>query len=1685
MDHRKPLIGLKMTFSISKVSLSGEEEDSDVFFDSDDDDNSPLSFSSKPSSPQKPIIPPPPPMKAENKITSFDDALPKITVILSSLDDYKENLAEKGEIYFVPEHIASDELSSALNTFANSQDPNVTFEKIADFKAEESHENILAQIDIVRFYKNQKIDFTKYNIKNLDSRISALIYFFLAKNDDRKASLFYYIKSLSEYLKNHSNAPVSSLFPEFTLKNIIHGLCCDLTNLFPHNPLLPSVIHKFSSFDPSAPNLLDLIGEDDEESDSDFSDSFFDEIQTIHQRQAPLINPTLVLQSSAPLSNVLDNTQGFQTTNVTITVNEPPSTFTYYLADDSSQLNPNSFIDWIHSFVPSNSQSRINFFNSASMKLTKSDIPNQSDEIHPEMSLVVDNYLGSLEGTDAEYEYSEKSNPVNRKKRVSLPSFDQISDSNEHSTGSSFDSVLNLYLSDSSLKELISKIPNYEDNPELFHIQLPLLRRANSLSVSPFTRKCPYPKLLEFEFNGSAALEGSNANKLKEIVDEIFNLVDIEHQNKTQVQRLPKKRKLPNINTPSPDNTIDLIYLCDAEFLLNGRSPITLSRCGRQTNIPVQYDNKTRAEVLFSMYTSHSYPPFITFLASFALALNLSEFRPSLATDIIFEGIYTLFYNIPQITRWECARNALLFLAELLEKNDCYFYSSILFDSIYLLNPQDVQLSNNIATICHRNHDMVRAVFHYTRSLENFVKKNCVDEALYISQILSQIFSEYKLNKLAINFLSRLLQSSYSLPFGKVPSKQQIANAHGSVKSVTKKTKLKEFKPPPESVNTLLSGITLCDNLIKLRHFSIASQLLTTMKNNTDNIMFQKIFDYLHVRLLLKNNQFDEFMYTIKDIQVKLKPTSSGSRLSLFSASNFDSSLAKIRLIINGCLTRRLFAVALFWSEVYINAQAKFAVKDIGVGFLQRGVSLFQARYQLHAASPPFSLHVLKLSEVMSNAANYAQNRLYNNIDEVLTEALSSLKSAQICLEKVGCARLLTHASLFYADLLLHYFCDNTFMGEEDPNTVQIEPIVINEPQLEIENNSTPSMKLVTFPPLTLDSSSVIDELTSLFRRIDQNVNRDMNPIYIIYSQVLKSKLNFLQHKEATAKTLFDYAYSNINKYFVCGGTFVAKDMGLKEFDLFNNILNNMCLLLLFFEKDYINDHLIVFDWRNDIQSLHLNRLRVVPDENKDPIQADFSVSDEYLRSLRSPKFPNFFKIQDKYGNKLGGIDSDNQGSNLTISKCLSIINANIHLFEAEKIAEDEMHDNNRALCRQIESEVDKYKRSHETQIPIDTSYDYVYKTVPMFRNAIFVQHIYDCIYIYVPSTGKKRRVLLKPGQKSTFNVLTKKECITYTSTSGLIASDLMADIALFLMCDKKQHHTDYNFSKAYKRCVTAKKTLFGDLNDIFYNWDKVPDDHLFGESKIFGKGLKGALASIETSPQPTIFVTSGDLRALPFEMMFPNILVLRSWSYSHIILKPTEELEFPKVSVCRWKGDAEHLMQNAVQRSREIIRCFVEACGGCFPMQPYVNGNDRNVCFPFPLFSSNLENNHYISKYPFCNFIDVEPNKFPKISSALFVFTYSDLSEMPLMLESLVSEYPFSFYMFIPAQFVREAFTIMSSIFERHHRRAQYLKDHPNDPSLSRHQLLCKVPFDFVTCLQATLMQQLNCPIALIAPTH
>ena len=1642
MEHMKTVIGLKASPSPG----SDCDEFGDCFYSSESEEEGviqlqPLGTNSAVPSPVRPCIADfgsddddelPVLEIPTDQITSFDEASRRITPILGNLEEYVIPAPFKGKLYFVPEHVVSDDFSVALNEFVTARDSKALFEMLSNTDVSEFHDTVVAQIELLRFLEDPATDLSEFANKNLDSRVKALVHWVLSRNENTKVSLYHAICSAEEFVKSPEVVPISALFEDFSMSNIVHKICQHMVTLFPRHPILPSVIHKFESYDPKAAETLTLVPEDDEMSDS-WDDSFFDSIQAV-QKQAPLVSLQL---SRGNVSNPLENCQPSAVNVVKITVAEPPKTMTYRLSDGCSQWAPNQFSDWVLAITQ-----RV-----GPVKLPSKVVATRDRSVLSDPP-VANTMLGPAA-------------------------------SDQDLTPESFMNMLQ-YADDH--QKLLSVFPTSVP-PGMFALSLPLLQMLNLDAVTQIKRGCLYPKLIQEEFEGHQALQSNNEDGIRETLQCLMRLVG--EVQTTPLTPLTEKRALPPLEDQETTDIVPALALCDIEFILNGRSPLTLVKISSEPGERVKMAREIRREALYHFYVSNNFSSYVSYRIAFALAVNLGEIKPVLACDFIFEALYCLLETNPRMAKLPCVRSGFLFFAVLLDKVDKYYYAALIIDAYFLTDVNDTSNSNALGQIAQRNKDRARAVFHYGQSMKALSQEGHSDSALYVSQIIVSILTDFGLIQEAIGLLSNLLNATYkTLPSGVRRVRKSMTQCGNRTLPPVRqvKSKTEAFHPTPSSVNTILSGISLADLLMKKKYFYLAGELIEELKRSTDNQAFLKLVEYIHAELFLRQNKLAQFFSALPSLNLKNKRGSTGARLTIFGASNFDTSIAAIRRIAKAYLERHMYKNAIFWAETLIAATRKTSMKDLGKAHVLRGMAFLVACENTYMRTGKIVLKV-PMGQIMSSIAKYT-SELQLTATELKSEALASLHTARLLFDKVGSYKKLLEASLIYVDVVLHHFFD-----PEDHANVQ--PLQVKQPNMSISLVGIPNTSnAISFDEYTVSVANLEDHLGTVCNFIEQTTAKFMHPLCIVYSQVLFAKIKTLKGKDAVAKTYFDFAYNNIRRYFACAGFIIPRNLPLLSIRELQRIVRNLCHCLLRFDKDFLNDRLIAFDWLSDIDSLMENRLRNVEAENIEPIATEVTVSSSTLKKLANVKFPDFGKtIRDSQ--VLGIDDSPSQFSTEeSIADSLSMINANIRLAEAQKISDEEMHDRNMAICRQIENIADAHRRANATKIPVDTQYGYIVRSIPMSDHTIFLQHLFDSIYIYIPSTGLKKRVVITTTEKKqTISFTANKAQVSYSSYSGLFNSDFFSLLAMFTLCDKKQKHSTFDKRASEAICLKAKTALFGDVGNDFSEIPMIPDNIDLGDRGFFTKSIKGALCTLATSQEPLIFVTSGDLRSIPLEMMFPKQQILRCWSFVQLMLRPNIQLPNPRVTVCRWKGEASHLMESAVKRSCEEIERLLHTCGGCddFPV-PYVEETERSVCFPFPLFSSNQDNSFYVSKYKFCDFLDVRPNYFPERTSALFIFTYSDFCEMPLMLERMVSEYPFAFFMFIPAQFVRDAFREMIPIFERNEKRLALVKAHFDEappPEWMAANSLMIVPYDFITCLQATLIRRLGCPIALIAPTH
>ena len=182
---------------------------------------------------------------------------------------------------------------------------------------------------------------------------------------------------------------------------------------------------------------------------------------------------------------------------------------------------------------------------------------------------------------------------------------------------------------------------------------------------------------------------------------------------------------------------------------------------------------------------------------------------------------------------------------------------------------------------------------------------------------------------------------------------------------------------------------------------------------------------------------------------------------------------------------------------------------------------------------------------------------------------------------------------------------------------------------------------------------------------------------------------------------------------------------------------------------------------------------------------------------------------------------------------------------------------------------------------------------------------------------------------------------------------------------------------------------------------------------------------------------------------------------------------------IIRKRGDFE----TSTMRSIDLLRSIIISCGGAFRTAPeFVPKYERDYLYMCPAFLSGKDTNYYQQKYPFCTIYEHESiTDELNVASTLFLLSYADLAENHDTLRKLSMDYPSSFFMFIPGQVFKESLKTMKLIFERQKKRKAFTLGKKDDIHLADHVRLSKVPFEFITSLQLTLSNAMNCPIPLI----
>ena len=1681
-ERTKFVLGLKAD---DIKGIESDDSDGNFFSSDDDEDFGNLSLAKvAPPPPKSPLLDIGLKFKAFassfKKISNFMECSAKIKALVNQFTEIQKSEKSFSSITLIPETPATIELTPIIENFVNG-----TTEKL-DIDTDSFDMNICCQIDMIRYTKDSSVDLKKYENSKLDQRISSLLFFLFANSPDNQTAAFYLIRCLEEYAKYPSFAPVSMLFKDFTIESVTEKLATAICKIFPKHPILESVIHSLASIDPIAATVLEKIKKEEEESksaldDSDeMSDSFFASLRQTSSAKASL---TLTMTIDDTPKNPLDIVAAPPKIEE-IKVKPPPSTVTYLLDDGTEQLGLQHFVDWVNSFNPpllQQHQQTPPIAIAEKANATTTMIPKKQT---PKIQISIQKLTPIHSQANITTSSSYQSQPIFANDIDSNSSID-ISKPKEYNE----DYFYSLFDMFSAPTVLLQNLPN-QDIATFFPIYYPTLEFLNQTRVSAAVKKgCPYPKLIESEYNAHTGLKDKNTNTVLSALSLLLSIINVSDWPIEQIVPLKEKRAMPTSKTLDEVDVVSALGLADIEFLVNGRSPLT----GERISAPIDgskymhpaVERALRVTALYNMYTKNVYPPYIAMKLAFALALGVADSQPRISCDLIFEGMYIFSQAFPQLKQCPFARNAMLFLGEALEKTGRYFNAAMAFDVFLKSDINDDSASSDIAQIAYRNRDMLRACYHYNEAIKRSIGENNQDQALYLCNTAAGIYSENGLAQIAINLYSYLLKNTYNLTVSqrRALNKRQMNELTrcGSMKARSpgqlQAQMNDDFKPPPENINTSHCGCMCVELLIKTRMFKQADELLTAIQNCSGTIL-GKLVTYLRTKLYIKQNMFKEFIANFPRDEIHRERSRSviaPSRTSIDAGVTFDSKAALMILLAKAYLDRNIYKLSLFWSEMIINSTNKKWYKDLGVGFFYRGHSFFYALNDANVHPGPYSM--IFNFETQDYLGKYIDEKKMFTKQELAAEALSSFQTARFNFDRVGAIKKSTEASLLFLDTAISLFYNN-----DDPEFT----VTVGTPNLLTSTKGATPLEPSKFTS-TFTKSNVCDEISVLSNITSKNTARLMNPIFIIYSQILQARIGIMKGEIERSKTFFDYSFNNLKKYFVNGPIFLPKSFSIHAMNTLVRIVELMVETLLSYEKDFINEHLVIFDIFNDIQiTLHNKQCNKIPDADI-PLSPSINFDSAALE-LHNPKLPSFIDTL-KDLDIVDGKDNELMNVQRGFSSFFKIINANVHLFESQKLTEEEMHERNKQICHKLAQIAENERRNQPHLNPVDSSFNVALKINGSFIRTIFIFRVLGYLIIYIPATGAKRKIpLISQEKETTFSIKSMGVTILFQNASQIASNEFFQQTASFIFVDKKNHDI-INKKETSKGMIEARDSIFSELlkdENIFgLRVPSLPDDNTFDERSFFqSNALKGALKTLALGA-PLIFYTGQDIAGLPLEYMFQDTFVVRAQSFTRLLLHTPPPTSFPSVTTLRYEEDRDDLLTNGISRSIDVVKETISNLGSNNFVLSTLAKLGRKMPYPFPLFSSNKTVEDYAEKYEFSSFVLIKPSDSPKdiVGATLFIFTYADMVEMPELISKLMFNFPFSFFMFIPAGVVREAYKEMNLIFARHKNRMNWVEKNKGTKSSGKDTYILKSTVLFIGALQRTLMDKLKVPIALFSP--
>ncbi|EAY14259.1 hypothetical protein TVAG_487020 [Trichomonas vaginalis G3] len=1214
-------------------------------------------------------------------------------------------------------------------------------------------------------------------------------------------------------------------------------------------------------------------------------------------------------------------------------------------------------------------------------------------------------------------------------------------------------------------------IPKQPDS-DLRALQLlPVLHFINIYSQEFFGNYAPIQTLLRNEYICHRAIETGDSSQCSQafnyLISQIHEKLDI-----CDIDPNMKLRPIPNQNFILSEQVKLVMFLTDITLMSESRSPLTLL----PFTMAVQYDpskyefisqRKNRIGALYKLYSTCALPPYLIFRAAFALGIAVQEAKPSIAVRFIFEGLYILLREYPMLAKTVWVNSAFFSLAENLELCGKYRYCAECIDNTLTLTLQSPNHAAKAAKIAKKYEDLQRAIFFYTYSVSLLLERGLAMEAIFSSQILAKIYESCGQNVEGIQFLSYLLKDVNQI------------SLTDSTKSDGRTQVIKEAVRP-DTIQLLICAIYLCELYLKVNQFSAAETLIKNVEVTVKKPVVKKYLRYLSEKINISRNTFNGLV-SMPDFNMRGRNRS--QTLGGISATQLsDPTVPLLKSLAKHCIAKNDKEMALFWSELicYSSLSQANAAKEHALGCYLRGLALTTFIDESYAMPEKFFInHELTLTE--QEFGSFLSKNEYDT-HKLFTEALSSFNYSMICYDRCGNPVKFLEAQLSYTEILLLYI-----LKMNGYKRATIQEFSYGKPTFETTTPDKQPFCLlnVAFDSITLTTSNIIEHLQMQCHAIDKLVRTLMDPVLIIRSQIVNGMFMQFRKKTHYAETYFNYAFTNLKKYFFDEHHFIIRDVGFFMGWMMRRILRNLITLLLTFNSEFINKHLIVFDMFNDMESFYANQHRMVRYSPKINIIETLEVQSS-ITKLGNPRFPDFMHIIKEYCRNYDPNSSHDRRYGSKEWELLNLIKmnrSNVRLFTQNRLSEDQVYESNRIGCMQMEEITESIRKENEcqhlTELPPHS-----------IETSVFIIAVNGQIMTYIPVNGQKKVLKLKQGEDGTFVL----DCLTdnFNFSSSIFKSSFLEAVAN-LIVSVPNIPVSYKFGHRFaEECVKFGTFLFGEIPFLHELEEEeiIPDDSVFEGSEKLKLDTRGSLVSLNTTKRPLVVISSPSLNFIPFELMFPKLTVIRSTGFFKAFRRENAPKGIQRVAVLKWRTDSDKYGVISCVRSNENIRNMLHTLGCQRNPKIWVGDSERMFSFPFALFDPLRTTSKYAEKYQFC---DIYPIIFEDYDSEiisrespLFVFSYADLSEWSPVVDELVNASPSSSFMFIPAPYIVHAFNIMNDVFKRHQKRICFVeKNNNNNLQLSDHTKLVRNTFQFVSTLQRTLISKLKVPISIICPTR